>query len=110
MEWQIRTRKHRIDHLECLIDLLSHLGTSQDNLAAHEDQEYDLGLDHTIDQTREQLWLVRAKVVMTAGKTFETDRKLDIAGADDVLDLEIRELGVEAKLLDDTSIFARGKL
>ena len=93
-----------------MIDLLSNLGTSQDNLAADEDQEHNLGLDHTIDQTREQLRLVRAKVVMTAGKTFETDRELDVARADNVLDLEIREFCVEAKLLYDTSIFARGKL
>ena len=44
---------------------------------------------------------------MTRRKAFETDWELDIARADDVLDLEIRELGVEAELLDDTCVFTR---
>ena len=110
MERQTPTGKHRVDHLERLIDLFSHLGASQDDLAAHEDQEHNLGFDHAINQTREQLWLVGAEVVMTAGKTFETDRELDVARANDVLDLEIRKLCVESELLDDPSIFARGKL
>jgi len=56
--------KHRVDHFEGLVNLLSNLGASQDNLAADEDQEHNLGLDHTIDETREQLRLVRAEVVM----------------------------------------------
>ena len=47
------TLKHRVDHLECLIDLLAHLRTSQNNLAAHEDQEHDLGLDHSVNETWE---------------------------------------------------------
>jgi hypothetical protein len=104
------TLKHRVDHLECLIDLLSNLGTSQDNLAGDEDEKDDLGLDHTIDETREQLRLIRAEVVMTGCKTFQANGELDIARADDVLDLEVGELGVETELLNDTSIFARGKL
>lgn len=52
------TLKHRVDHLKCLIDLLAHLGTCQDDLAADEDQEHDLRLDHTIDETRKQLRLI----------------------------------------------------
>ena len=104
------TGKHRVDHLKRLIDLFADLGTGQDDLAAHEDEKHNLGFDHTIDKTREQLRLVRAKVVMTASKAFETDRELDVAGADNVLDLEIGKFRIEPKLLDDTSIFARGKL
>ena len=46
-------------------------------------------------------------MVMTRRKALQTNRKLDIARADNVLDLEIRELGVEAKLLDDTCVFTR---
>lgn len=36
-----------------------HLCTSQDNLARYEYEQYDLGLNHTIDQTREQLVVMR---------------------------------------------------
>jgi len=32
-----------------------YLSASQDDLSGHEDEEHDLGLDHTVDQTREQL-------------------------------------------------------
>lgn len=45
----IHTRQHRVDHLKGLIDLFSDLGSGQDNLAADEDEEYNFGLDHTID-------------------------------------------------------------
>ena len=54
----MHTRKHRIDHLESLIDLFSHFGAGQDNLAAYEDEEYDFRLDHAIDEAREQLRLI----------------------------------------------------
>lgn len=108
--WRKQTLKHRVDHLKSLINLFSHLGTCQDNLARYENEQHNLGFDHAINQTREQLGLVGAKVVVTRSKTFETDRELDITGADNVLDLEIRKLCVEAELLDDTGIFARGQL
>ena len=35
-----------------------YLGTSQDNLARDEDKQHDLGLDHAVNETREQLRLV----------------------------------------------------
>lgn len=41
---------------------------------------------------------------MTRGKALQPDRKLDVAASDDVLDLEVRELGIETKLLDDTGV------
>lgn len=98
------------DHLKGLVDFLANFGASEDDLSAHEDEEYNLGLDHAVDETREQLRLVGAEVVMLGSETFETDRELDVAGSDNVLDLEVGELGVETKLLDDTSVLARGKL
>ena len=104
------TGEHGVDHLEGLVDLSADLGARQHNLAADEDQEDDLGLDHAVDETREQLRLVGAEVMMARCQTFQTDRELDVAGADDVLDLEVRELGVEAQLLDDASVFARRQL
>lgn len=104
------TRKHRIDQLESLIDLFTDLCSGQDDLTTNEDQEHNLGLHHTIDQTREELRLVRREIVMATSQTLKTDRELDVARADNVLDLEVGELGVETELLDDTGVFARGKL
>ena len=52
------TRKCRIDLFECLVDLLTNLRTSEDNLAADEDQKDDLRLDHAIDEAREEFRLV----------------------------------------------------
>lgn len=57
--------KHRVDHFKGLVNLFSNFRTSQDDLAADEDQQHDLGLDHSVDETREQLRLIRAEVVMT---------------------------------------------
>lgn len=102
--------EHGVDEFERLVDLLTDLGTSQDNLAGNEDEEYDLGLHHAVDEAREELGLVRAEHVVTACQTFETDRELDVARANNVLNLEVRKLRVEAKLLDDTSVLAAGKL
>jgi len=98
--------KHGVDHLKRLVDLLPHLRACQYDLPAHKDQKHNLGLDHPVDETGEQLGLVGAEHVMTAGKTFKTDREFDIAGTNDVLDLEVGELCVEAKLLDDSRIYA----
>lgn len=79
-----------------MIDLVAYFGSSEHDLAADEDQEHNLGLDHAVDKTREQLGFVGTEVVMARGQTFQTDWKLDVAGANDVLDLEVGEFGVEA--------------
>lgn len=100
----------RVDELKGVINLVTDLGTGKDDLAADEDQEHNLRLDHTVDQTREQLGFVRTEVVMARSKTLETNGELDIARTDNVLDFEVGELGVETKLLNDTGILARGKL
>lgn len=47
---------------------------------------------------------------MAACQTFKADGELDVARTNNVLDLEVGELGIEAELLDDTSILARGEL
>lgn len=104
------TRKHRVDQLESLVDLLADFSTSQDNLATDEDQENDLGLHHAVDQTREQLGLVGTEIVVTRGQPLQTDGELDVARADNILDLEIGKLGVETKLLDNSRILARSQL
>lgn len=104
------TRKHRIDHLESLVDLLTDLGTSEDDLTTDENQKYNLRLHHTVNQTREQLRFVGTEVVVARGETLQTNGELDIARTDDVLDLEVGELGVETELLDDTGVLARSKL
>lgn len=48
--------------------------------------------------------------MVARSKTLETNGKLNVARADNVLDLEVGELGVETEFLDDTRILARGKL
>jgi len=42
-------------------------------------------------------------------KTLKTNRELDVATADDILNLEFRKLGVKAKLLDNARVLARRK-
>lgn len=105
-----QTLENRVDHLKRLINLLTNLSTRQDYLAADKDEKDDLWLHHSVDETGEQLGLVRAEVHMTGRKTLQTNGKLDVARSNDVLDLEVSELGVESEFLDDTSIFARSKL
>lgn len=73
------TSQDGIYHLESLIYLFPNLGASEHDLTADEDEQYDLRLHHTIDQAREQLWFIRAEVVMSAGQAFQTDRELDVA-------------------------------
>ena len=117
-------RQHRVDELKSseqyvsmrisrhfqsrnsLVDLLANLGTSEDNLPAHKDQEDDLRLHHAIDQTRKQLRFVRREVVMATSQTFKTNWEFDVARPDNVLDLEICKLGIEAELLNNTGVFA----
>lgn len=73
-------------------------------------QSHDLGLHHSVDETREQFRLIRAEHVMARCQTFETNGELDVARANNVLNLEVGKLGVEAELLNDTGVLARGKL
>lgn len=108
--WDKLALKDRVDHFEGLVDLLADFRTSQDNLATDEDEKNNFRLDHSVDQTREQFRLIRAEIVMARSETLQTDWELDIAGANDVLDFEVRELGIETKLLDNTSILAGRKL
>lgn len=56
---------------------------------------------------REKLGLVTTELSVAVCKTLKTNRKLDIAAAHDVLDLELRKLGVKTKLLDDARVLAR---
>ena len=104
------TRKRRVDRFEGLVDLLTDFGTSKDDLAAYEDQQHNLWLDHSVDETWEQLRLVGAEVMMLGRKTLQTDGELDVTRANDVLNLEVGELGTEAEFLDDPSILARSEL
>lgn len=50
--------EYGVDVLEGLVDLLPQLGARQHDLARYEDQQHNLGLHHTVDETREQLGLV----------------------------------------------------
>jgi hypothetical protein len=55
------TRQDGIDLIERRIDLLPDLRPGDDDLARDEDQEHDLGLDHTVDETGEQLRSCQAR-------------------------------------------------
>ena len=48
--------------------------------------------------------------MMFRGETLQTNWELDVTRTNDVLDLEVGELGIETELLDDPGVFARGKL
>ena len=48
--------------------------------------------------------------MMSAGQPLKTDGELDVARSDNVLDFEIRELGIEPQLLDDPRVFAGRQL
>lgn len=89
-------RQHRIYHLKGLVDLFSDLSSSQDDLSRDEDEEHNLWLHHTVDKTGEELRFIGAEVVMARSQTFQTDGEFDIAGADNILDFEVRELGIKA--------------
>lgn len=102
--------EHRVNHLEGLVDLLTDLGTSEDDLATNEDEKHNFRLNHSVNETREQLRLIGAEIVVARRKTLEPNGELDVARADNILDLEVRELGVEAELLDDTRVLAASKL
>lgn len=104
------TVQHRVYGLEGDVNLFTDLRARQDNLATDKDQENYLWLNHSVDQSREQLRLVGAKVVMAGGKTLKTNGEFDVARSNDVLNLEIGELGIKTKLLDDTSVLAGRKL
>ena len=80
---------YRVNEFEGLVDLLSHFGSGKDNLAGDEDEQDDLRLHHTIDETGEEFRLVGAEHVMAASKTLQSDGELDVARANNVLNLEV---------------------
>jgi hypothetical protein len=107
-----------------LVPETRYLSASENDLSRHEDEKYDLGFDHTINEPREKLqrgqlesseqdtrttylWLITAKLSVAVRKTLQANRKFDVAAADDILNLEFRKLGVKAKLLDDARVLAR---
>ncbi len=51
-------REHRIDVLKGFVDLFPDFGTGEHDLARHEDEQHDLGLHHTVDETRKELRLI----------------------------------------------------
>jgi len=102
--------EHRVDGFEGNVYLLTNFRTRQNNLSTHKDKQNDFRLYHSVNQSREQFRLVRAEVMMARGEALEAYGKLDITGANNVLNLKIRKLSIESKLLNNASVFARGKL
>jgi len=48
--------------------------------------------------------------MMLGSKTLQSNRELNVAGTNNVLNLEVSKLGIETKLLNDSGIFSRGQL
>jgi hypothetical protein len=108
-----------------LVDLFTNLRAGQDDLARHEDKQDNLRLHHAVNETREEFRLVGRESVVARCKTLQANGELDVAGTDDILDLEILvivsmssrlkpgatygELCVEPQLLDDPRIFPGSK-
>jgi hypothetical protein len=46
--------QYRVNRLKSLINLFSHFGTGQYDFTRHKDEQDNLWLDHTIDETRKQ--------------------------------------------------------
>ena len=92
-----------------MIDILARFGASEDELARDEDEGDDPGVDHAVDEAREELWLVGAKVGVGEAEGLETDGKVDGGGGDDVLDLKVLEFDGEVELLDDAREPPRGQ-
>ena len=82
-------RQDGVDELKGLVDLLTDLSTSKNNLPAHEDEQDDLGLHHAVDETRKEFRFIGGESVMARGKTLQANGELDVAGTNDVLDLEV---------------------
>lgn len=53
--------------------------------------------------------LVAAEVSVRVRQSLQANGELDVARADNILDLELLELGLEPELLDDSRVLARGK-
>lgn len=57
-----------------------------------------------LDRTSTHLRFVGREVAVVVGEAFQADGPFGIATADDVLDLEVGELGVEAEFLYGATI------
>lgn len=108
-------------------------GAGEHHFAAHKHEDLDFRLLETVDQRRVQLRLIlhthatlladhthtcivhcvcvsyRAAVVVSERKLFDEHAEAELAGADDVLDLEVDEVHARVvHFLDDLREFARG--
>jgi len=106
ISWLAELAQHSVDRVEGGVNLFPDLSSCQDNLARHEDQQHDLGFDHTIDETREQLRFITAELSVTISQALQANGELDVATPDNVLYLELGELRIETKLLHYARVFA----
>lgn len=85
------------------------LGTGDDNFAGNKDKHDNLGLENPIYEPRKTLRIVRGTPRRLAErmKSLKPDRKFDIAGCHDVLNLEILELCRNPYFLDDSGVLPR---
>lgn len=101
--------QNRANLMECLVDVLSKLGTGDHNLSANKNKQANTRLDHPVDKTRKELRFIAAKLSMRQMKTFQTDREHHVARTNHVLNLEIHKFDLKAQLLENASKLSAGQ-
>jgi len=88
--------------IESAIDIINSSGAGQNDSTARKDQCHTFGVNHSVDQGREQLGLIGAEHLMFGvEEPFQSDGEFDIHGGQQVDNLEISELNVEIQVLED---------
>jgi len=96
----------REDVLNRLVQLAAILRSGKNNLSTDEDEQDDFGIEHAVDQAREQLGFVRAELLMVLVEALEHQWEANVARRDYVLNREAQELHGEPNLENDLRKFA----
>ena len=68
--------------------------TSEDNLAGDKDKQHRARADHAVDERGEKVRIVGTELSVHVRQLVQADGKLDVHRRDDVLYLELGELGL----------------
>ena len=61
----LELQQNWIDVLKCFVNVFSLLGSSQHNFATSKDEKNDLGLQHPVDQSREDFRFITTKLLVS---------------------------------------------
>jgi len=92
------------NEVEGFVQLLPGFGPRKHYFATDEDQHDEFRLGQPINQPREKLWVVLTKAVVLVGEAFQTDRELQVARRNDILNLKVTELNCVPDLFDGLRI------